>query len=446
MGIIPKSQIFFPGGCPVDLSESDSRYHSKKISKSAFFFLDDCFAPRYPPRLSVRNNGIMRVRSTLSVEVCAHDTNQNNSIRIALHCIALHCIALHCIALLAIFTGCAPRSTETEADVNALLATASTDQDSGAAGLGVTEHNFGSILARGQTLSHDFRLINHSRKTVRLSNATALTPCCSAVGPWPQSIPPGGESKFPIVLKSGLQTGRKYVRFVVDTDDPDHPTWWFAATANLFGEVEVIESNDSNHVLMLNHAGTLRFTVICRRLGKEGRLAPDSLSVAPPLSARFLGSAQNKRLGDGLIESRRSFEVVVPALKEPGSRASEIVLKWSDGRDFKRSFSWKANASLTATPSGFVLKSHEGRQTKTIFVRSLDRPFRLVGVSGPLLAEPPPPSDEPKDLHVLKLILDPSLSTSRDATEVIISTDHPDQPSLTLSVLVLHSSQQEDRP
>lgn len=351
--------------------------------------------------------------------------------------------ALHCIALLAFFTGCSQSPPESEANVNALVATVDADRDASASGFGVSEHDFGAVPARGQILSYEFPLINQSRRAVRIFKASALTPCLSAVGPLPNSIAANGRAKLPIVFKPGFQTGRKQVRFVVETDDLDRPTWWFAASANLFAEVEAIEAGDSNHVLPLNHAGSARLTLVCRRLGKEGRSAPDSLFVAEPLSARFLGEPEEKLLDEGLVETRRSLEITLPALKTVGSHRDEIVFRWADGRDFKQTIFRQTIAPITAEPPGFVLKSREGRRSKTVLVRAIDRPFRIVGVSGPSLAEPPPLSDEPKRMHVLQLDLDPSRSPDRVSTDLILSTDHPDQPSLSLSVLVFSVDQEE---
>jgi len=63
--------------------------------------------------------------------------------------------------------------------------------------------DFGSVLSRGQTLNHEFVLRNPTDRTIKLLKAEALTPCCSAVGPLPPSIPPGGEVKVPTVLSLG---------------------------------------------------------------------------------------------------------------------------------------------------------------------------------------------------------------------------------------------------
>jgi hypothetical protein len=54
------------------------------------------------------------------------------------------------------------------------------------------EHDFGVVLADAQLLRHEFTLENSSGKPIQVLRAAALRPCCSAIGPLPQTIPPNG--------------------------------------------------------------------------------------------------------------------------------------------------------------------------------------------------------------------------------------------------------------
>src|SRR5688572_4247860 len=60
------------------------------------------------------------------------------------------------------------------------------------------EHDFGTVLARGQTLRHDFLLSNPTTRAMRLVKAMSFAPCCSEIGPLPEAIPPGGEAKVQV--------------------------------------------------------------------------------------------------------------------------------------------------------------------------------------------------------------------------------------------------------
>ena len=84
------------------------------------------------------------------------------------------------------------------------------------------EFDFGTILAHGQTLRHEFTLTNPSEKSVRLLALRSYTPCCSAVESLPELILPRGEAKVAVLFKPGHQSGLKAVRFTVETDSSEH--------------------------------------------------------------------------------------------------------------------------------------------------------------------------------------------------------------------------------
>lgn len=99
---------------------------------------------------------------------------------------------------------------------------------------------------------------------------------------------------------------------------------------------------------------------------------------------------------------------------------------------------WQVASHIRATPSGLVLKADAGSLPHQFFLRSEDRPFRILRVSGSVLArldEPLPEVAQP--VHRLALILKPD---SSGASDIRFTTDHPDQPTVTVSVLILPSA------
>ena len=68
--------------------------------------------------------------------------------------------------------------------------------------------DLGTILADGQGVHHDFTVRNTTGRPIRLLKGEALTPCCSSIGPIPESIPPEGTARIPAVWKAGLQSVR----------------------------------------------------------------------------------------------------------------------------------------------------------------------------------------------------------------------------------------------
>ena len=54
-----------------------------------------------------------------------------------------------------------------------------------------------------------------NRSGIRLLSAVAFTPCCSAIGPLPEEIPPRGAAKVPVAFRPGDGSGPRRVQFLV---------------------------------------------------------------------------------------------------------------------------------------------------------------------------------------------------------------------------------------
>jgi hypothetical protein len=197
-----------------------------------------------------------------------------------------------CVTFSAI-TGCAPSGDATGAGSGGSPAdrSAATAPLSPMPGPVEAEHDFGSVLARGQELRHEFLLRNPTASPIRLLGAEAHTPCCSAIGPLPELLPAGTSVAVPVVFRPGTQTIRKRVTFAVRTDHPDRPVWPLAVAASLTAEVELRPTADSETSLPIGRTGRQRFRVVCRRIGDEGRGGPRAVEADPPLAAT-LGPAQ----------------------------------------------------------------------------------------------------------------------------------------------------------
>lgn len=371
-------------------------------------------------------------------------------------------MAWHGMAWVILAQGCAPSRSEVDADVAAILDRARAASSPGRA---VLTEDLGPTLARGQEIRHAFRIENPTDRPWKVVGAEALTPCCSAIGALPESIPPGGSAEVPVLFKPGHQNGRKRVEFVVRTDDPDRPLHRFALVASLISELEVVPYDDNPATLPLNAPGRHRYTILTRRVPTalthliprqargggnahpstdspprtdEGRRAPTDLTVTPPLTGRFLGPPTERLLDDGTLESAREFEVELPPSAEVGARRGEVILTWADGRDRTHLIAWQVTPRLRASPSGLVLRPKGSGEVErvTITIRSDDHPFRITDISGPVLRSPSPalPS-EPRRVHTLELVLGSAAIGVDGIKDISLSTDHPDQPQVVVSVL-----------
>ena len=81
---------------------------------------------------------------------------------------------------------------------------------------------------------------------------------------------------------------------------------------------------------------------------------------------------------------------------------------------------------------------------RTVLVESDDGPHRITGVSGPLLVGRSFP-DQPGGKQRVEIQLDASAGRPGHATNLEIHTDSARQPVVSLSVLVLPTSEGENR-
>lgn len=297
--------------------------------------------------------------------------------------------------------------------------------------------DFGPILARGQTLRHDFTLTNPSEKPLRLSRATCFTPCCSAVESLPNSIPPHGESKVAVVFKPGYQSGLKAVQFAIETDSAEQPNRLLTLRARLFSEWEIALASDPAGDLPIGNEGKEVWRVVCRRKGTEGLRSPDSIKVAEPLRARFRGSVEEQVQPDGVIEATREVEVTLPAIPKPGTQQAEMALLWTDGRRKTQVIHWEITPVVHLSPSSLVIEASGNSIEQSVTIASDDVPFRITRVCGALLSQPVDVPPDSGRTHHLTLRLGPARVVAGEISTVVIGTDHPKHPEVVLRTLVL---------
>lgn len=293
------------------------------------------------------------------------------------------------------------------------------------------------IISDGQALHHEFIVKNPSDRPIRLLGAIALTPCCSAVGPLPESIPPRGVAKIPTVLKPGFQSGPKRLLFVIETDSKTQPTIGLSLQVLLVSAWEAVPVEGSSAVFRLGRAGKLTFCVIARRRGSAGRDLPERISAAPPVDAGFAGRAEITTGSEGSIEAARDVVVSIPAANQPGIKRGELLFHWPDGRTDRMPLSWEVRPRLRVLPAGLVLRRSAQPVEREIVIASDGLPFRVTGVASSLLARPVDLAASPGIRHTIPIKPDLTKVPPNRTASVTITTNHPDQASAELSVLVL---------
>ena len=339
-------------------------------------------------------------------------------------------------SVLFFFSGCSISNPDTEEASLAAIPTT----ESQASGRQIEEHDFGRVLAQGQTLHHEFTLRNPTGHSLRLIGAATSMPCCSAIGPLPPSVPPGGSVPVPVTLKTENKLGALRVSCSVKTDSPTVPVLRFAATVNLIPECEIEAEGESVGQLLLGQEGRFSCRISCRRKGVEGRELPTSVKVSRTTEAVLTGPIGETRQPDGIIERACQLDLKVPPSSQAGWRREEVLLEWPDGRKQSHLVSWEVRPLITAVPSGLVIARSTKPTDVTIKVASVDRPIRIREVDG-LLAKPFVPMEEARREHILHLVFDTPKADPTTISDIKIVTDHPDQPVVSATVLLTASTE-----
>jgi hypothetical protein len=306
-----------------------------------------------------------------------------------------------------------------------------------------TEDDLGAIFADGQVVQHDFTIRNAMDRPVRLLNGEALTPCCSSIGSLPGSIPPAGTAKIPAAWRIGRQSGARRVEFVVNTDDPSRPTRMLAMRASLTSAWEV-EPAELKMILRPGQSGEQRFRVTALRKGPLGRPLPEELSATAPLVAAYLEPPSERTGEDGVVQSSRAALVKVPADREPGVRCGSLLFRWRDGRSETHLVTWDVRSLVSVTPPGLVLRSRAEPYQQVFVLSSRERPIRVIGVAGPLVAGSVGLPQGARATQVVRLAIDTRRTHEERPSEITFHTDHPGQPDALVTVLVIRGPGGQD--
>lgn len=291
--------------------------------------------------------------------------------------------------------------------------------------------DLGTILADGEPIIHDFDIANDGKKPLRLVTVEAMTPCCSGVERFSDSIGPGETGRVRVALRPGFETGRKGVSFVVHTDPPTEPDRLLRLEVDLVSAWSV-SLGKSDTSLPLGQSGVQRFVTKAVRGSGGGRDLPERFTVAAPLRLLMAGPAKTWVDDGGLTHGRRELSIEISASTEVGTKHGAIDFEWKDGRRQSWPINWRVTPVVEVSPSAFILMATADPARRTVIVHG-DRPFRLTGLSG---ARPTEDSSLPTPerlLHVLDLELDAAEPGFRD---VSIATDHPAQRVLSISLQV----------
>ena len=265
-------------------------------------------------------------------------------------------------------------------------------------------------------------------------------PCCSSVERTPKFIPPAASSEVAVLFRPGHQTGVKILRFEIGTDSKDRAVRKLATRADLFSECEVTSVGNRVDSICVGRSIKEYWRIVCRRLGADGLPAPQSVEAGAPIEARFVGPPVERTEPNGIVLTTRDVEVTSSPLRTVGRMHGELVLRWPAGRTDTHPVRWEITPLLRLRPSSIVLESGDGPVERIVTLASDDGPVRVLRVSGSALSATVECSQASSRVHRLALKLEPGRAGPRGGFMAVeIGVDHPDQPQLTLGVIVLPS-------
>ena len=245
---------------------------------------------------------------------------------------------------------------------------------------------------------------------------------------------------MPVFLKVGHAADRKRVSFEIETDSPSRAIRTLVFVARFVPDWEVEEAPGDRGPMKIGQSSKRTYRVIGRRKAGEGRRAPTEIVATGSIEVESVMPPSEVESSDGVIENSRVVVVELPGQATSGDKIGSLTFRWPDGSSRVQEVPWSVKPSLQLVPPVLVLKPGSTPIEVSVEVRSDDRPFRVVKVSGGLITKDVPPSDRAETRQSLRITLDPGRVEPGIKPKIEVVTDHPDQPTLTLGVLVLPPS------
>lgn len=307
-----------------------------------------------------------------------------------------------------------------------------------------TKHDFGLVLAGSDvSQSHTFRVVNVSKRPVRVRGVANRKPCCGDVAAVPATVvEPGQALEVPVVLKLGLGSGNVvHVAAIEAEDDDDGVNLYTTATAHARATIDEVDPRPG----ALEPGQSRRVEYLIQSFGVQADPPQplDDKSIRSELPTEWVDPAPTEAgREDQLLVFRRTLAVILPALREPSRRMTTLEVRNGYGAVIgRRSIIWEVASALTASPAGLMFgdEAQASRRLKVI-ARSRDkRPFRILEATSNVEGLVIDLDGDSKPSHTIAARLAASGHPETRTGEVVLRTDHPNQPVVKLAVYVAGS-------
>ena len=301
-------------------------------------------------------------------------------------------------------------------------------------------HDFGAVVGRpGRTLTHAYLLTNSTSGPVKVLQAVNAKPCCGDVAMGPATLEPGQSATLEVTVRVGGSIGPLSHRAIVETDHPAAAQLEFWTLADVHPRLRIEEADQDLPALRPGATERREFAALAYGTADDPPIDLDGPMFRSDLEADWSGPAEDSPLANGLVERSRPFAVALEAGAEPGLRTGELRIV-DRGGEFLLGYPlrWEVVPAIKATPSGIVITPSSTVRDPKILLQAQDgRAFRVLGVESDLpgiVAEPPRP--ESGATQVLRLAIEPGPGNAGRPGTIAVTTDHPDQPRIDLTVYV----------
>ena len=250
-------------------------------------------------------------------------------------------------------------------------------------------------------------------------------------------VEPGQAIEVQVVLKLGLGSGDVvHVAAIEMEGDDESVTLYTTATAHARATIDEVQPSTG----LLEPGQFRRVDYLIQSFGVQSDPPQtlDDQAIRCALPTEWVSPATTElESKSSIVAVRRILAVTLPASSEPSHRLTTLEVRNGAGAVIgRRSINWEVAAALTASPAGLVFgtAAQAGQQFKVI-VRSRDnRPFRIAEAASNIAGMAVEVDGESKPSHAITARFGGQPQPGSRTGEVVLRTDHPDQPVIKLAV------------
>ena len=293
-----------------------------------------------------------------------------------------------------------------------------------------THHDFGRITP-DRKVAAKYRVTNTGNATLSITQVRPSCGCTGTVlGKW--SMAPGESTELEATFDPKGQKGIVRKSIEVVCNDPKTPT----VSLTLEGEVvqEIMPSVESVYFHLAPKSATTRSTVRYA----TGNGEPVQIVDAKAPGAPFLSFGYRPEGKDVILE------VAFDGRKVPAGRlrgVEQVTVRFTNPRmgQLPLNVQWELKPSIQVSPAELVFQDAPGKELRQkLALKQADgRAFRITGTRCSLDGVRVEGLGPKAAVQEVSVVLPASLKAGRYSETLSLDTDDPDQPELTIRVVVI---------